>query len=206
MNKLLIILLLLHQGAIAQPSNYIAVHFLYGSVPKKQFKQTENKWWGGLYGGHVGVGIDSNTILHFLPKGKFHYIAINNNKHSQFNIDDFKSFYSVFGGNADSNKKTIVYIPADSIALQKFKNIQQAYLKYSPYDYAFLGMRCAAAARDVLGATSILPKRQTWYIGSRYFVPIFFRTKILRLAKKNKWPVYKCKGGTKRKWEKDNWL
>ena len=53
---------------------FIKVHFLYGSKPKKEYKKTESKWFGGIHGGHVEIEIN-DTVYGFGPYKKFHYIA-----------------------------------------------------------------------------------------------------------------------------------
>lgn len=58
----------------SQDSAYLKVHFLYGSKPLKKYKATEQKWFGGILGGHVGIEGDDDKIVNFLPKGKFHWL------------------------------------------------------------------------------------------------------------------------------------
>jgi hypothetical protein len=64
---LLLIIINLPNSITAQDSTAIKIHFLYGSKPAKEYKDVEQKWFGGMYGGHAGIEIDSNQILNFLP-------------------------------------------------------------------------------------------------------------------------------------------
>jgi hypothetical protein len=70
----------------AQDTAYLKVHFLYGSKPLKKFRDTEQKWFGGILGGHVGIEGDSDRIVNFLPSGKFHWFAKKNELHSTYAI------------------------------------------------------------------------------------------------------------------------
>jgi hypothetical protein len=150
-------LILCFTSLLAYPQDTLKVHFLYGSKPLRKYKDTESKWFGGMLGGHVGIEGDSGKILNFVPRGKFHWFAKPGNKHSAYTEYSFERFYSIMGGDPDSNKKTIVYIPVTEQQKLKFDSIGTAYLKQTPYDYALFGMRCGSAAYDILGQLDILP-------------------------------------------------
>src|SRR5687767_3589419 len=111
--RLIVLLLCVMMAAngIGQDSLYLKVHFLYGSKPKKEHRATESRWFGGVLGGHVGIELDSNRILNFVPSGKFHIITKNKKPHSRFAVHSFESFYSILGGVPGDNKKTIIYVP-----------------------------------------------------------------------------------------------
>lgn len=98
----------------SQDSFYLKVHFLYGSKPKRAFKETEPKWFGGILGGHVGIESDSNEILNFIPYGQFHWFAKKTNKHSRYTEHTENAFYGILGGNSDSVKKTIIAVPVSN--------------------------------------------------------------------------------------------
>jgi hypothetical protein len=141
--------------SFSQDSLYLKVHFLYGSKPKTKYRAEEAKWFGGKWGGHVGIEVDSNQILNFLPKGKFHWIEKKDNRHSTFAIHSFDNFYQILG-NVDPAKKTIFYIPITHQQKDQFDSIKSYYLNHTPYDYALFGMRCGAAAYDILGQLNIV--------------------------------------------------
>jgi hypothetical protein len=111
-----------------------------------------------ILGGNAGIEGDNDKVVSFLPSGKFHLIAKKDNRHSVFALHSVNNFYAVLGGNADSVKKVIINIPVTLQQKQRFDSITTAYLRQPPYDYALLGMRCGAAAYDILAQLEILPR------------------------------------------------
>lgn len=181
----------------------LKVHFLYGSTPIKKYKD-EPKWFGGKLGGHVGVELEGRSgILNFVPKGKFHVFQDKKDKHGDFVIHDYDRFYSILGGESHSNKKTVIYIPISEKQKFIFDSLSKAYIKETPYDYAFLGMRCGAAAYDILAKLHILKEYNYYNTWNKIFYPKKLRRKLYALAQKNNWRVEKSAGSQKRKWEKD---
>ena len=89
---LVVMLLFFHLSQAKDSTVYLKVHFLYGSKPKKQFKNYEGKWFGGKLGGHVGVEGDSGKILNFCPDGSFHIFAHPRSRHSHFLVHDPQDF------------------------------------------------------------------------------------------------------------------
>jgi hypothetical protein len=187
----------------SQDTTYLKVHFLYGSKPVKEFKDTEQKWFGGIMGGHVGIEGDSNSVVNFLPKGKFHWVAKNNNRHSTYAVHSVDNFYAILGGNPDSVKKAIVYIPVTPIQKQQFDSIATVYFKQTPYDYALLGMRCGAAAHDILGQLDILTNYSYSKTYKKIFYPKKLRKRLFKKAAENGWTIVRQDGSIKRKWESD---
>jgi hypothetical protein len=181
----------------------IKVHFLYGSRPLKKYKDTERKWFGGILGGHVGIEGDSNRILNFRSKGNFHVFTSKKNKHSRYDQHNFQSFYAYFGSNPDSVKRTIVTIPVTYGQKQKFDSIGASYLEQVPYDYALVGMRCGAAAYEILGQIGVVKSYS--YEGTywKIFYPQLLRRRLLALANQNNWQIERQEGTAKRKWEQD---
>jgi hypothetical protein len=162
----------------------------------------QKKWFGGKLGGHVGLEISNNKMLHFLPKDKFHYIA-NRNKHSKYVYNTLKDFYEVLGGNIDSNKKVVVYLPIDAQQHQIFDSLVTNYKENPPYDYAFIGYRCGSATYEALAQLNIVPTktfRQTKY---QIFYPRLLRKRILKMAKKLNYRIVYQDGCITRNWEKD---
>ncbi len=186
-----------------QDSAFIRVHFLYGSVPMPEHRDTEPKWFGGILGGHVGIEGDNNQILNFVPKGSFHVIAKKENRHSAFALHDYKSFYSILGGNADSVKKAIVYIPISFKQKQTFDSLATIYLEQTPYDYALVGMRCGSAAYDILSKLQILPALTCSKTYSKIFYPKKLRERLFKIASSNAWVIERYSGSSNRKWESD---
>jgi hypothetical protein len=187
----------------AQDTFFIEVHFLYGSKPKHTCRKTEDKWFGGMLGGHVGIGTDSGSIINFVPNGRFHLISHQHQKNSRFAIHSFTDFYEIMGGVCDSNKKMVIYIPVTAQQKMKFDSLKQAYTRTSPYDYAFFGMRCGAAVYDILAQIGVLPvlsKRQLIY---KIFYPKKLRKRLIQYAASNKWKMKSASGCLCRKWESD---
>jgi hypothetical protein len=187
----------------SQDSFYLKVHFLYGSKPGKEYRETEPKWFGGMLGGHVGIEGDSGKVLSFLPSGKFHWFAKKKDKHSTYAIHSTGEFYSILCGNPDSIKKAVVVIPITAAQKKIFDSISAAYLAKTPYDYALWGMRCGAAGYEILAQTGILPK----YSYSRTFRKIFYprrlRKRLFKKAAEYNWIIQRQEGSQRRKWERD---
>jgi hypothetical protein len=192
--------------ALSQPpaeyTDSIKVHFLYGSRPLSKYRDTERKWFGGVLGGHVGIETDSGRILNFRPDGNFHVFTSQKNRHSRYDEHNFDSFYSLFGSDPDSVKRAIITIPVTRSQKQKLDSIGVAYLKQTPYDYALIGMRCGAAAYEILGQIGIMKnysRNKTYW---KIFYPQKLRRRLLDKATENKWTIERHDGTTHRKWEK----
>lgn len=198
-----LIFCIIYSLCYSQDTVYLKVHFLYGSKPLKQYKSTEQKWFGGVLGGHVGIEGDSDRIVSFLPSGKFHWFAKKNNRHSRYAVHSVDNFYAILGGNSGSVKKTIVYIPVTRLQKQKFDSITTAYLKQTPYDYALFGMRCGAAAYDILGQLGILANYSYSKTYKKIFYPRKLRKRLFKRATENGWKMIRQDGSIKRKWEQD---
>lgn len=187
----------------AQDNIYLKVHFLYGSKPLWKHKDTQKKWFGGLLGGHVGIESDSGKIINFVRKEKFHLIAKKQDKHSRYAIHSFPDFYNIFRDNVDSVKKTIIYVPITKKQKEQFDSITQQYIKETPYDYAFIGMRCGAATYELLGQLNILPKYSYTKTYLKIFYPKLLRKRLLKKANEHNWTIIREEGSRKRRWERD---
>lgn len=184
-------------------SLYIRVHFLHGSKPKRKFHYEEDRWFGGLLGGHVGVEIEKNAVFNFTPKARFHFFAKCRIINSKYTTHDTISFYGIMGGHPDSAQRTIITIPISAAQKHVLDSLQIAYKEKCPYDYAFFGMRCGAAAYDVLSQAGIVEKysfNKTW---RKNFYPRKLRRRLERMAREKGYTIYKKRGTYRRKWEKD---
>lgn len=175
---------------------------MHGSKPKKEFKTSEGKWFGGLHGGHVGIEYSPNKIIDFVPRGEFHYFEKHDNRHSSFAEHDTISFWELFGGESDSMQKTTITIPITAEQKEILDSLVLAYQENTPYDYAFFGMRCAAASYDILSQLGVTKKYKRKRTYRKNFYPKRTRKKLLVLASKHNWKVIKKKGCNSRKWEK----
>ena len=187
----------------AQDTTFLKVHFLYGSKPKREFKSSERKWFGGILGGHVGLEADDNRIINFVRSGKFHWFAKRNNPHGRYSVHSTHRFYSIFRYDADSVKKAIVYIPITSRQKLKLDSITSAYTTQTPYDYAFIGMRCGAATYEMLAQLGILKRYNHGKTYRKIFYPRRLRKRIFKKAEENHWRVERSNGSVTRKWERD---
>lgn len=184
-------------------TQYLKIHFLYGSKPKRKFKKIEKKWFGGKMGGHVGIEADSEQILNFCRKGKLHIFQHDKDRHSCFKLSTTKKFNTIFDSTADSVKTLTVYVPVTALQKSEFDKIKTQYLLNAPYDYAFMGMRCGAAAYEILAQIGVVKRmsyHRTWH---RIFYPKRLRKRMIKMAAKNHWKTSYTTGTYKRKWEKD---
>lgn len=181
----------------------VRVHFLHGSKPKRAFRKTEDKWFGGILGGHVGVEIAPNEILNFVPKARFHFFTKHAIINSRFVVHDTTSFYGILGGHPDSVRKTLVAVKVSPSQKRRLDSVAMAYRKRSPYDYAFFGMRCGAAAYDVLAKSGVVKDMgftKTW---TQIFYPRKLRRKLERGQLAQVHSIKKQDGSNKRVWEKN---
>lgn len=199
--SLAILFIILFTFCKANDTLFIKVHFLYGSKSKKEHKATEGKWFGGLHGGHVGIEYEPNKIIDFVPSGKFHYIEKPDKRHSAFVGNDTVSFWQTFGGNSEDMKKMTVVIPISLIQKKKLDSIVKAYYNETPYDYAFIGMRCAAASYDILSQLEITKEYKKQKTFRKNFYPKRTRKKLVKLANQNNWKIIRKEGSKTRKWE-----
>jgi hypothetical protein len=202
----LLVILLFCCGCLqcfSQDTSFLKVHFLYGSRPLKKYKDTEPKWFGGIHGGHVGIEGGNDKILNFLRHDKFHWFSNNNNRHSLYAEHSSGDFYTILGGNSDSVKKTIVYIPVTPLQKHSFDSIGMCYLSQTPYDYAFIGMRCGAAAYEILSQLDVVRHYSNTKTSLKIFYPKKLRKRLLKKASENGWKVERFEGSGRRKWERD---
>lgn len=190
--------------AKADTAYSIKVHFLYGSRPINKYKRTERKWFGGKLGGHVGIEIDSNEIINFLPYGAVSLYPNEADPNSQFVIMNNNNFYGVLGGNPDSMKKMVIHLEISSNQKTLLDSITTKYLSKTPYDYAFFGMRCGSSTYDILSTIGILEKfKSNKQLARRIFYPRRLRKRLLKMANEKGWSTEINEGFKKRKWEKD---
>ena len=182
---------------------YIRVHFLHGSKPKRAYRYEEDRWFGGVLGGHAGVEIENNVIFNFTPKARFHLFAKRQIINSRYTTHDTTSFYAIMGGHPDSAKKTIITIPITAGQKRVLDSLQAAYHAKCPYDYAFFGMRCGAAAYDVLSQAGIVEKYSFGRTWRKIFYPRRLRRKLEKAAPLRGYKIERRAGTSRRIWEKD---
>ena len=196
-------LLIIFNSATSQDTTLIKVHFLYGSKPAKQYRDSERKWFGGILGGHVGIETNHDQVLNFMRDSKFHLIARKKEKHSRFAIHTTDRFWGIFGSPGETVKKATVIIPVSRQQKNKLDSIQQVYTIQTPYDYAFIGMRCGAATYEILAQMNILRAHAYRKTFLKIFYPKKLRKRLLKKAQENNWTILRQDGTPRRKWERD---
>lgn len=183
----------------ASDSLFVKVHFVYGSKPKSTFKKIETKQFGGIHGGHVYLELENKIISYGTNNGKWHIFPHKSKSAGRYRIDKDLKWH----GDTGKLKITTIIIPITEEQLLKFKETEKKYFEQTPYDYAFLGMRCAAGAYDVLSKAEVCKHKSRFGIISKNFYPKRLRVKLLKRAEKENWQVFRQEGRNTRKWERD---
>lgn len=178
----------------------IRVHFKYGSKPGKGFKKVEKHWFGGIHGGHVSIETEEG-VFGFGPKGKFHVIARRgeDKRHSYFQYETMPEFQRDSAGL----QYLSVILPVTRAQMDSLNAIHKCHREKPPYDYAFLGMRCAASTYDVLADVGITKKRSQKGTWRKYFYPRKMRNMMVKRADQEGWRMVRHSGSHRRKWERD---
>lgn len=177
----------------------ITIHFLYGSKPAKGYKGTETKYFGGIHGGHVFMQFDG-IIFSFMPNNyPVHVFAHRNKKQSGY----FQQSLSEFSKDTAGSKVTSITFPLNDSQYTCLLRVRDEYKKSTPYDYAFFGMRCAAACYNVLGCAGVVKQRGNFANVCINFYPKPMRKRMLNYAKQHHLAVVYREGRASRKWERD---
>lgn len=191
--------LFLSNSLFASDSLFVKVHFVYGSKPKSAFKKIEAKQFGGIHGGHVYLELENKIISYGTNNGKWHIFPHKSKNAGKYRIDKDLKWH----GDTGKLKITTIVIPITEEQVLKFKETEKKYFEQTPYDYAFLGMRCAAGAYDVLSKAEVCKHKSRVAIISKNFYPKRLRVKLLKRAQKENWQVLRQDGRATRKWERD---
>jgi hypothetical protein len=183
----------------AQDSGRILkVHFYYGSKPKFKYRKTEKKEFGGLHGGHVSIEVD-DTVFGFEFKGKAHIFAQRKNCTGIYVADPVAKWVK----DTVAKKYLTIIIPVPDSVYQSFRDITRRYLNTPPYDYAFLGMRCASNTQEIFAQLGFWKRHSYSRTVFNPFYPKILRKKMIRMAVKNNWKMIRHPGNPHRKWEKN---
>jgi len=195
--KLLFIALILMPCYVISQKDTLVVEVIYGSKPKAA---DERHWFGRKLGGHIGLKIGNDSVMHFVPGGRVVATNINSDT-GNYLISSEKSFYRTF--YCDTTKTCRIFIPITSARKQKLLKDAEPFLKEGPYPYAFFGMRCAAACYHLLSLADVTKdlsrSRMTW----KFFYPRKLRKFLFKEAKTKGWIIKETPGSTKRKWDHD---
>lgn len=186
---------------LSQETSILKVHFYYGSKPKRGHKAIEGKYFGGLHGGHVTIEID-NEDFGFGPNGRLHLFAHRKSLHGGFGIAKTNGEPPY----PEGDQFVTFEIPITNEQKTELKAIMSEYLENTPYDYAFFGMRCAAATHDILGEIGIVKDRSNFGCIVKSFYPKRLRKRMFKYCLKRNYKIIKQKGRVSRKWEKDRFF
>ncbi len=197
MPRLISFVLFLFIYTFGYSQDTLYAYFVYGSKP---LKETESNWFGGKLGGHVGLGINRDSVYHFNPGG--HVGAFGKkDQPGTWLLDSAEDFLCTFG--CDSNKILVVSIPVSHTNWMSVKEKGNTYL-YSPsYPYAFFGMRCTAACYDLLSQGGVVKTRSKSGMIRKNFYPRKLRKRLLKMAKEKGWNTELTPGRVSRKWDHD---
>jgi len=191
----LVICLLTYSLVHSQDTLY--AYFIYGSKP---IDESEHKWFGGKLGGHVGLGINKDSVYHFNPGG--HVGAFGKKEEpGTWRLNSAEDFRCTFG--CDSNKILVVSIPVSHSNWMSVKEKGDTYLHSSNYPYAFFGMRCAAACYDLLSQGNVVTPKSKPSMIRKNFYPRKLRKRLLKMAKQEGWKTALTPGRVSRKWDHD---
>ena len=192
---LVIVAVFFANACFAGDSTYtIKINFLYGSRPAKGYHKQESKLFGGIKGGHVSVEA-GGRVLDFHP-GNNPLLPNNKKPSGGFTIHNSVRW------DGDDKWKTVV-VPVSEAQYIELQKVFDSVAARTPYDYAILGMRCAAASYDVLSKIGLFKEYSSKKNIVTHFYPKLLRKRILKWADKNNYVVISNEGRTTRKWETD---
>jgi hypothetical protein len=178
--------------------NTLVIHFIYGSKPKREFKNVEEKISGGLLGGHI-----------FIQCGEYFYgfESINRKKIHLFHQKKFNSIYtkehiSTWPKNHNHEKMMSIGLPVDPGTFNRMTATVEGYHSKTPYDYAVFGMRCASSTYRLLCDAGFFPAASNFRSMILIPYPAVLRKKVRRIAELNNYKIKTQPGSTRRIWEK----
>lgn len=175
----------------------IKVYFLYGSRPAAGCVN-EKHLFGGIHGGHVSIGIDS-TIIGFHHLQGIHILPHKRNYDGSYECVSLRDF----ARDTVAKQYATIEVPLSLSQYKKLKDLYSEYLHQTPYDYAFFGMRCTAAAYDVLSRIDLFaPKGNVRNVISNFY-PRKLRKHFYKIAREKQFLVTIKPGSRTRRWEKD---
>ena len=196
MKSLILFLLFIPLLSYCQ-TDTLVVEIIYGSKP---INKNESHWFGGKLGGHIGLRIGNDSVMHFVPGGRVNATNINSDT-GRYLISSTRQFYRTF--YCDTTKTCRIFIPISRIQKEHLLADATPFLGKGPYPYAFFGMRCAAACYHLLSLADVTKdiskNRMTW----KFIYPRKLRKHLFKEATKKGWKIEETPGSTKRKWDYD---
>lgn len=196
MKSLAILLTLLPFLTVSQ-TDTLVVEIIYGSKP---IDKSERSWFGGKLGGHIGLKIGNDSVMHFVPGGRVAATNINSDT-GKYLISSSRQFYRTF--YCDTTKTCRIFIPVSHIQKQQLLESSKPFLKEGPYPYAFFGMRCAAACYHLLSLADVTKNRSRSAMTWKFIYPRKLRRFLFKEAASKDWKIVTTPGSAKRKWDHD---
>lgn len=180
-------------------SQSIHIHFIYGSVPLKEFRNTDEKVPGGLLGGHIYLQTGQN-VFGFEPidRTRIHMFP-----HKKFNSIYTKEKYTDWYQHIRDKKLLSIEIPLSDSSGKYLNILLENFHRRTPYDYALFGMRCGASTYQILSETGLFPLTSGFGAMLRVPLPRILRKKLLKMAAERQLTITRQAGNPGRKWEKD---
>lgn len=196
---LLFTFLLVSAISQAQDTGKLAqVHIIHGSRSKYQYQETEPRSLGGMFGGHVVMQLDSHIYGFLFTHYRFHLFPSEKHSIGMFQDQPAGSWHEW----VKNDRVTTITIPVSARQFLVMDSTYKEYNKSAPYDYAFIGMRCAASCYKILADAGILEpvteKQSVW----RAFYPRPLRKYLVKLAHERGWGIDITEGSPRRKWER----
>lgn len=195
--KTIAVILLLFSIKCFSQTDTLVVEIIYGSKP---IHKSEKNWFGGKLGGHIGLKIGEDSVMHFVPGGRVHATNLNSDT-GRYLISSSKQFYRTF--HCDTTKICRIFIPVTPAQKQQLLQDSKIFLENGPYPYAFFGMRCAAACYHLLSLADVTEDRSRSRMTWKFFYPRKLRKFLFKEAREKGWKIEHTEGSTKRKWDHD---
>lgn len=197
--RTLLLLIALCIAQFAFGKHELIVRIAHGSRPHPQHRDTQKHWLGGMYGGHVVIQLDSFAYgFNFRSKRVHIFPRMKESRQAGVFEKDFAPL--VVQGWAQM-KTTTVYVPLSDSEYVAMKSRLEALHADVPFDYAFLGMRCASTAYMLLSETGVFEPAGKLKSMRRAFHPRALRRKLIRAAAAQKLRVEVQPGNPHRIWE-----
>jgi hypothetical protein len=171
------------------------IHFTHGSTSRENCIY-QKKRLGGYLGGHIEIEVN-NKVYGFL----FDSLPISFISQTTFNSKFEFREKSDWLNYSQYDKITSIVIPITMNQKTDLLNILNSYLKKEPYDYAFIGQRCASATAETLSDAKILNEFSNKEAIIAFFYPRTLRFTLLQFAKKNNLKIYSKPGINCHNWE-----
>jgi hypothetical protein len=173
----------------------IIVHFIHGSVPQDDCSY-QKKRLGGYLGGHIEIEVN-NFVYGFL----YNTLPINYVPNSQYNSKFEKRSLKVWNDLIFNDKVTSIEILTTTKQKNELDILLNKHLNKVPYDYSFLGQRCASSTAEILSDVGIINKFSNQESIIAFYYPKLLRRTLTKYAEKNNHEIRTKKGIECQNWE-----